>query len=78
MKHSLLPLAGLAAFLTLSACMEDMPRPERPGPPDRPMCTREYAPVCAAKGWKRKTFSNACMAQTKGYSVISEQACGKN
>lgn len=76
MKRSLLPLAGLAALITLSACMEDMPRPERPGPAG-PMCTREYAPVCGAKGWKRKTFGNACLAQAKGFSVISERPCGK-
>jgi hypothetical protein len=70
----------LSAALLLAGCMETMPRPERPRPPrpgpDRPIaCTQEYAPVCAAKGWNRKTFGNACMARGQGYKVISDRPC---
>ncbi len=52
--------------------MEDMPGPGN----DRPqMCTKEYKPVCGAKGYKRKTFGNACEANAAGYSVIKEGKC---
>lgn len=65
---------ALSAAVTLGGCtnIEQMPGPGN----DRPkVCTKEYAPVCGAKGYKRKTFSNACMAQAKGYSVIKEGKC---
>jgi len=79
MTRSILPVAGLAAFLMLTGCMEDMPGPERPRPPhkDGPMCTREYAPVCAVRGRKQKTFSNACMARAKDYVVIRPGTCNR-
>lgn len=71
-----LGLAGafaLAGF-TLAACqnMEDMPGPGKDQPK---MCTKEYAPVCGGKGYKRKTFGNACEANAAGYSVIKEGKC---
>lgn len=71
-----LALAGtfIVAMVTLGACqnMEDMPGPDK----DRPkICTREYRPVCGAKGYKRKTFSNACEANAAGYSVVKEGQC---
>lgn len=80
MKRSVLPVAGLAAILVLTGCVENMPGPERPRPPrpDKPICTREYAPVCAAKGWRRKTFSNACMARAERYTVISSKPCDRD
>jgi hypothetical protein len=80
MPRSILPLSSLAAVVLLTGCMEDMPRPERPRPPrpDEIACTREYAPVCAARRGKRKTFSNACMARAERYTVISSQPCGRD
>jgi hypothetical protein len=78
MKPVILSSAGIAAFLLLAGCMETMPGPERPQQP-RPtkprVCTQEYAPVCAAKGWERKTFGNACMARAERYRVISQKPC---
>ncbi|MBT2185416.1 hypothetical protein [Sphingobium nicotianae] len=79
MMCSPLPALGLAAALFLTGCMENMPRPERPPRPrpEKPIaCTREYAPVCAAKGMRRKTFSNACMARVENYTVVRDGACG--
>ncbi len=78
MKSFTLPAAGLAAVFLLGGCMETMPRPERPRPPrpEKPMaCTQQYAPVCAARGSRRKTFSNACMARAERYTVIAEGVC---
>ena len=80
MKRSHLSIASVAFALLLSGCMETMPRPERPRPPrprpEKPIaCTQEYAPVCAAKGRQRKTFSNACMARAEQYRVISDGVC---
>lgn len=75
-KHKKLWIFGTSvlAGMTLGACMnmEDMPGPGK----DRPqICTKEYAPVCGAKGYKRKTFPNACEANAKGYSVVKEGKC---
>jgi hypothetical protein len=72
-------LSGLCAALLLTGCMETMPkpeRPERPRPPQAGACTREYAPVCAAKGWRRQTVSNSCEAERKGFTVIKQGPCG--
>ena len=82
MQRFTLSAACLSAALLLARCMETMPRPERPRPPrpgpDRPIaCTQEYAPVCAAKGWSRKTFGNACTARAERYKVISNGPCGR-
>lgn len=66
-------LTGCAVALGGCGNMETMPGPGSGG--SSAACTREYAPVCGAKGYKRKTFSNACMAQAKGYSVIKEGRC---
>jgi hypothetical protein len=75
MKLSALPAIGFVTVFLTTGCVEDMPRPERPRP-ERPMaCTQEYAPVCAVKPGKRKTFSNACMARAAGYTVVSGRAC---
>lgn len=77
-KMSLPASILLSAFL-LAGCRETMPRPERPSkPPPAHACTREYAPVCAAKGWKRKTFPNACTARADGYLVIADGPCVKD
>ena len=66
-------LTGCAVALGGCTNMESMPGPGN-GNAGK-VCTREYAPVCGAKGYKRKTFSNACMAQAKGYSVVKEGRC---
>jgi hypothetical protein len=38
-------------------------------------CTREYAPVCARRGDRIRTFGNACTAEADGYRVISDGEC---
>lgn len=57
------------------------PRPPRPpyggpgpGPSDR-FCTREYAPVCAVRGNRERTFGNACEADNAGFRVIDRGPC---
>ncbi|MBB3925502.1 hypothetical protein GGR43_001215 [Sphingobium jiangsuense] len=53
----------------------DRPGHDRPGR-DRPQaCTREYAPVCAIRGNRERTFSNSCMARADGYRVIADGQC---
>lgn len=39
------------------------------------MCTREYMPVCARRGDRIRSFSNACMADAKGYRVLHPGQC---
>ncbi len=38
----------------------------------RPMCTRDYRPVCGCDG---ETYSNKCSAHAAGISVASEGEC---
>lgn len=38
-------------------------------------CSRAFVPVCGKKGSDTKTFINACMAESKGYSVTSQGRC---
>lgn len=69
--------AGLfVALMALSSCtvvVEEHrpPRPERPGP----ICTREYDPVCGERFGERRTFGNACLAESAGYRVVRHGEC---
>jgi hypothetical protein len=38
-------------------------------------CTEEYAPVCAVRDGERRTFSNACKAEIRGFRVIEDREC---
>jgi len=49
-------------------------RPE-PRPDESRACTREYAPVCAARGRERQTFANACEARSSGYDIVGRGEC---
>lgn len=49
-------------------------RPE-PRPDEGRACTREYAPVCGARGRERQTFANACEARSSGYDIIGRGEC---
>ncbi len=64
-------VAVLGGGMLLASCMENMPGPNRPGG----MCPAVHAPVYAAKGMQRRTFDNGCLAQRRGFSVISEGSC---
>ncbi|WP_425437256.1 hypothetical protein [Novosphingobium guangzhouense] len=80
MKRPLLSVLSMVGVLALAGCLETMPAPDRPSPPQPPskkpaMCTREYAPVCGEKRERRQTFSNACMARADGYRVIGQGEC---
>ncbi|MES2289636.1 MAG: hypothetical protein V4530_07840 [Pseudomonadota bacterium] len=63
--------AVLCSGTMLASCMENMPGPNRPGG----MCPAVHAPVCAAKGRQHRTFDNSCLAQRRGWSVVSEGNC---
>lgn len=41
-------------------------------------CTREYRPVCAVRGNREQTFENSCVAQSEGWRVVDEGACGRD
>lgn len=62
--HAILSAALLAATpVQFAAAQEEL------------FCTEEYAPVCAVRGGERRTFSNACKAEIRGYRVIEEGEC---
>ena len=49
-------------------------RPD-PRPDEGRACTREYAPVCGARGRDRQTFANSCEARSSGFDVIGRGEC---
>lgn len=75
MKLGRLLLTALA--LGLSACtvtVDEGNPPPRPGP--RPgICPRIYQPVCATRFGERETFSNSCIAETRGFDVLYGGEC---
>lgn len=76
-RSSMPALTGAVLFVVvaaLSACtvvVEDGPVDAGPGP----LCTREYAPVCARRGGDRQTFANACEADAAGYLIVRRGEC---
>ena len=48
----------------------DRPRPDRPV-----ACTREFAPVCAVRGSRYRTFDNNCLARADGFRPIHPGRC---
>jgi hypothetical protein len=52
------------------------PRPPRPFPDDTGVvCPAFVAPVCAQQGGVIRTFQNACIAQSSGFSVVDDGPC---
>ncbi len=75
-RSSLVAVLSLFAPLTLTGCMETMPGPERPRPPQRPVaCTMNYAPVCAIRRGQQRTFSNSCLARSERWRIIYQGPC---
>lgn len=46
---------------------------QRPG--NGQSCSRAYVPVCGERGGDKKTFLNACLAQSEGYRVADNGKC---
>ncbi len=46
-----------------------------PGPRPQQYCPRVYDPVCAERYGNRETFSNDCVAETRGYLVLYGGQC---
>lgn len=75
-RSILIATLSLVAPLALAGCMETMPRPERPRPPNQSgACTMNYAPVCAVKRGQQRTFSNACLARSERWRIVREGPC---
>ena len=72
---TLLSLIGLMA-IGLSACTVTV---DEGNPPPRPrpggMCPKIYMPVCAERYGERQTFSNDCVAQSRGFRVLYAGEC---
>jgi len=41
----------------------------------QPVCSQEYAPVCASKNGYKKSYSNACFARQNGAFVLNSGSC---
>jgi Kazal-type serine protease inhibitor domain len=64
---------ALCAVILASCVVEvDETTPSRPG-----ICTREYAPVCATRGAREKTFTNACEARRAGWAIEARGECNR-
>jgi Kazal-type serine protease inhibitor-like protein len=50
-------------------------RPASVRPPQSAACSREFVPVCALRGNRRQTFSNACMARVEGFRPLHQGRC---
>ncbi len=59
---------------TISAAGE-YPSNQMPKPILVQFCPRIYDPVCAVRYGERMTFSNVCIAETRGFSVIYGGKC---
>lgn len=67
-RLAILAIAGVL----VGSCTVDVDGPARPLPPradHAQFCPEQYAPVCAARGEQRRTFSNLCLASREGYRV---------
>lgn len=53
----------------------DRDRLEAQRPAGGQSCSRAYVPVCGEKGGAKKTFLNACLAQSEGYRVADNGKC---
>jgi len=65
-----------ATLSILASCTVVVDEPG-PGPirDDGPICTRGYDPVCARRGSERRTFHNACLADSVGFRVVRRGEC---
>lgn len=63
-------LAGFIVVLLLASGVYFFRDSFFPKPPV--VCTADYAPVCGSDG---ATYSNACVATSKGVSIVSQGAC---
>jgi hypothetical protein len=70
MAAAMLGLTALLAACTVTV-EEDGPPPPRPGG----ICPRIYQPVCAERFGERDTFSNACVAESRGFDVLYRGEC---
>ncbi|WP_274423812.1 Kazal-type serine protease inhibitor family protein [Chelativorans sp. YIM 93263] len=54
-------------------CGPSSGRPPSSEPPQ--VCTQQYAPVCARRGNRTRTFGNACEAQAAEYRIVRRGEC---
>jgi len=54
---------------------EESRRLETQEPGNGQSCSRAYVPVCGERGGDKKTFLNACLAQSEGYRVADNGKC---
>ena len=75
LRSALIQVAGLVLLLVLAACAVVVEEPgPRPGPGPI-ICTGDYAPVCAQRGDARRTFSNACQADSANWRIVHAGQC---
>jgi len=66
-----------AILWSCAVVVDEQPGYPRPLPPDDGprICTQQYQPVCAARGDRRRTFPNACIAESEGYRPVHPGEC---